>query len=210
MSIGLITVAYGEMYRNLLPEWVNAVNSLSTAPEIISIVTDNLVDATMKAFELEHPFITIQADDTHKHHPQVYANQAIEAIDTTWICRMDVDDKIYPHAFNELEQCETDVYCFGISINGERNLHPQNVTASEILKSSHNLLFAGSPFRREAWKNTMGYQDMLYDDWRFWRDLAETGATFTPSGTIDYEYRWNENSSTFGIDHKMEARRVLT
>lgn len=209
MTVAVVTVAYGEKYRAHLTGWVRSVASLNRPPEEVIIATDDTSDALLQTLELDCIVKIIQVVPTHKHHPQVYANRAIEAAHTEWICRLDVDDRIFPHALDPIDTCEADVLCFGITVNGERSLQPPPVTAAEILACPHNLLFAGSPFRKSAWEKTPGYQDMLYDDWRFWRDLASIGATFTPTGTIDYEYRWSPDSSTFGIDHEKERQRVF-
>ena len=209
MTVAVVTVAYGEKYRAHLKEWAQAVAALVRQPNEVIIATDDTADALLQTLDLECAVKIFQPVPAHRRHPQIYANRAIEYANTEWICRLDVDDRIYPHALNLIDTCETDVLCFGISVNGERNLQPPPVTAAEILACPHNLLFAGSPFRKAAWEKTPGYQDMLYDDWRFWRDLASIEATFTPTGTIDYEYRWSPDSSTYGIDHEKERERVF-
>lgn len=186
MSIGLITVAYGDKYRSFLPEWVRAVNSLNTPPDRVTIVTDDTTDAAMQAADVRSLLTVVRAEGGHRHHPQVYANQAVAVTETEWICKMDVDDLIYPHALDPLPDVDCDVWMFGIRYRGN-DLHPPAVDASTILQSHHNLVFSGSPYRRWLTEKAT-YRDMIYEDWMFWVDCAAQGARFCTSGTIDYEY----------------------
>jgi len=210
-TVAVVTVAVGDRYQALLPQWAQAVAALDRQPDEIIIAADDIPDRIITQLELIlRDFWIVPSGRTWEHHPQVLANDAIAASTADWICRMDVDDLIYPHALTPLDSCRSDVLCFGISINRERHLHPPPVTAGIILNAPHNLLFAGSPFRREAWQATPGYRDMIFDDWAFWRDLAANGCTFTRTGTIDYDYSWTPRSSTFSIEYEKEAQRVLS
>lgn len=186
VSIGLITVAYGPAYRRFLPRWGEAVSRLNTPPDQITVVTDNPVDVLDHLNVVNMPIAVIRARGEHKHHPQVYANQAVEDTDTDWICKMDVDDVIKPHAFDRLHNTPCDVWMFGISYQG-RELHPPAINAQTILASPHNLVFSGSPYRKWLSQGAK-YRDMIYEDWMFWIDCAKQNARFCHSGTIDYEY----------------------
>ena len=209
MSIGVVTVAYGAKCRAFLPRWVEAINSLAVEPDEVTVVTDDLIDATMKTADVNSLVRVIKAEGTHTHHPQVYANQAVEVTSTEWICKMDVDDIIYPHAFDRLGDADCDVWMFGIRYCNQ-SLYAPAVTAEHIMTSPHNLVFSGSPYRR--WLHDEAtYRDMIYEDWMFWIDCAAQGARFCHSNTIDYEYvMHDDNISTRADDAywQSEVRRL--
>jgi hypothetical protein len=187
MSVGIVTVAYGDTYRAFLPEWLEAVNQLTKKPDQITIVTDQI----NKNIALDN-LVWVEAQGIHKIHPQIYVNQAITATDTDWICKMDVDDLIRPHALNNFEKNPCDVYMFGMYHN-KINMYAQKITAQHVIESRHNLVFSGSPFRKWVWKQAP-FLDMIYEDWLFWIEAAKNGATFCQSETIDYEYRTHSNN----------------
>lgn len=188
----MVTVAYGQTYRDFLPRWVEAINSLTTRPDTVTIVTDDMTDAAMQAADVRSALTVVSAKGEHRHHPQVYANQGIEATETDWICKMDVDDLIYPHAFDTLATAECDVWMFGIRYRTQTML-ALSVDSQTILESPHNLVFSGSPYRRWLTEKAH-YRDMIYEDWMFWIDCAAQGARFQPSGTVDYEYVMHEDN----------------
>lgn len=208
VTVGVITVAYGEKYRGFLPEWAAAVAALDRKPDKITVVTDT-VEGLTEARAILPTMRAISSTTPFQHHPQILANEAIAVTRTDWICKLDADDLIFPHALTPLDDWQADVCMFGISVNGERNLIPPPLTAGQVLASPHNLMFAGSPFRRAIWERTPGFQDMIYDDWAFWRACARAGATFHPTGTIDYLYRLHDGNASTGVDHATEARRVF-
>lgn len=194
----MVTVAVGSKYRDFLPRWVTGLNLLVTQPSEVTVVTDDLADAALKASGIRAPLRLMRAEGGHQHHPQVYANQAIKVTETDWICKMDVDDIIYPHAFDRLDQANCDVWMFGIRYR-DRNLHAPAVTAEDILRSPHNLVFSGSPYRKWLTEKAT-YRDMIYEDWMFWIDCAAQEARFCHSNTIDYEYVMHEDNISSRAD----------
>lgn len=199
MSIGIVTVAYGPTYQQFLPEWATAVSALERRPDQITIVGDDISIQTL--YELssilgDYEYLT--SHTVPKHHPQVLINEAINATETEWVCKMDVDDLIFPHALNGVMQSLADVFMFGISV-GNHALLPSPITGPEILQLPHNPVFSGSPFRRWIWEATP-YRDMIYEDWMFWIDAAKNGATFTQSGRIDYAYRLHGSNVSENCD----------
>lgn len=185
MSVAVVCVAYGEKYRAFLPQWCEAVAQLQTQPEQIIIATDDVEDCEVMVDWLPGMSI-VYAETEPLVHPQVCVNDAIRETDTEWVCKMDVDDLIYPHALNAIADCDADVFMFGIRL-GSVNLPARHVTRGDILRTPHNLVFSGSPFRRSFWE-AAPYMDMICEDWRFWVDAARNGARFQASPTIDYEY----------------------
>lgn len=208
MSIGLVAVAYGEKYRAFLPRWMRAVTALETQPDQIMVVTDDIPSALATLGDV-HLSSTIfkQGHGTFHTHPQVLVNEAIQAVRTDWICKMDIDDIIFPHALNALDEArDCDVWMFGIQLSGQW-LPARHVTRADVLRSPHNLVFSGSPFRRWVWERSQ-YRDMICEDWRFWIDAARNGARFRASPTIDYEYVIHDHNITLRVDMAEAERNV--
>jgi hypothetical protein len=210
VTIGIVTVAVGETYQNFLPQWAIAVAHLATPPDQITIVVDHLPEHEVRMLdEILGSWQLLTSTTKWVNNPQILANEAISITDTDWICKLDADDLIYPHALDTIKDCPVDVCMFGINVNGKVNMIPPNVTAQQVLDSPDNLLFAGSPFRKTIWEKTPGFQDIIYDDWAFWRACAKAEATFQPTGTIDYLYRLHENNSSTGVNHAEASAEVF-
>lgn len=211
MSVAVVTVAVGETYQRFLPEWATAVSQLHSQPDEVVIVGDRIPGKVREQIDqLLIDWTWIQGKRPWKHHPQVLANDAIRLTGSDWICKMDVDDVILPHALDPLDSLDCDVLMFGMSINALKHFLVPPMTGKEILDSPVNRIFAGSPFRRWVWEASEGFQDMLYDDWRFWREAARNAARFAPSGTIDYVYRLADHNATNGCQHETEKAKVMT
>ena len=191
MSVALVTVAYGERYRMFLPEWIAAVKQLRTRPDQIIIATDDVEECEALIDWLPGTII-VETLTEPKNHPQVCVNDAIREVETEWVCKMDVDDLIYPHALDRLADCDADVFMFGIRL-GEMNLPAHHATRADILRTPHNLVFSGSPFRHWVWKRAP-YEDMICEDWMFWVNAAYNGARFQASPGIDYQYMIHGNN----------------
>lgn len=199
MTIGVVTVAIGEKYRAFLPRWMRAVTMLERQPERVMIVTDDVPSAIAGLGDVYlSSAVFKQAHGTYTHHPQVLVNEAIASVDTEWVCKMDVDDVIFPHALNNLDRTDADVYMFGIQLAGQW-LPARHTTRADILKTPHNLVFSGSPYRRWVWE-AAPYQDMVCEDWMFWLDAARNGARFQASPDIDYEYVLHGDNITLQVD----------
>lgn len=198
MSIGIATVAYGQTYRDFLPQWRSAVANLHTQPDDILIVTDDAEDARRAIGD--HTAIIVPIKGAHKHHPQKYLDGPVRDLDTDWVCKMDVDDHILPHAFDRLASAQCDVFMFGIRYQG-KNLHAPPVRAQNIIEIPENLVFSGSPYRKWLLSEAT-YRDMIYEDWAFWIDCAKQNARFQSSGTIDYDYVMHGQNISIRADDK--------
>ena len=187
MSVAVVTVAVGDTYQARLPQWARAVAALDRQPDEVIIAVDDLPGRILNELELIlRDFWIVPSDRQWTHHPQVLINDAIAVSESEWICKMDADDLILPHALTPLDDCPADVLMFGIS-HGGQNLQYQDVTAEAILQRQANLVFSGSPFRRHL-SEMNPFRDMIFEDWAFWIGCAEQGATFQHSGTFDYIY----------------------
>jgi len=207
VSVGLVAVAYGDKYRAFLPRWMRAVTMLERQPDRVMIVTDDVPSAISSLGDVYlSSAVFKQAHGTFVNHPQVLVNEAIASVNTEWVCKMDIDDVIFPHALNNLDRTDADVYMFGIQLSGQW-LPARHATRADILKSPHNLVFSGSPFRRWVWEKAH-YRDMVCEDWMFWIDAARNGARFQASPDIDYEYVIHGDNITLRTDMAAAERNV--
>jgi hypothetical protein len=207
MTIGVVSVAYGEKYRAFVPRWMRAITALETKPDKVLIITDDVRDCIDQLGDVHLDSVVFkQAHRTFTRHPQYLVNEAIQDVRTDWICKMDIDDLIYPHALNNLDRCDADVYMFGISYMGQW-LPARPVNAYTILTTMHNLVFSCSPFRRWVWEKSP-YKDILCEDWAFWVDAARNNAKFQPSSTIDYEYVQHGDNISLDADFVAYERLV--
>lgn len=198
-SIAVATVAVGPTYLAYLPRWATAIAELERQPDQIVIVTDHMPDDIKAALdELIPSWMLVISNRIWKHHPQVLINDAISMTSTEWVCKMDADDVLLPHAFNQIDTITSDVLMFGIRTN-EHDLVFVDVTANSILSRQHNYVFSGSPFRRWLWERNH-FRDMIFEDWAFWIGCATQGARFKHSETIDYIYTQHPNQISSTID----------
>ena len=201
VTIGIVTVAVGDSYQRRLPEWAQSVVSLTTQPDDVTIIVDDISSNIEEHVRDLLPRASIVTSNTRwKHHPQILVNEAIENTPTTWICKMDVDDLFLPHALDNVDDSPSDVVCFGITYRGT-NMLGGSPTAEQILQRQANLVFSGSPYRRDLW-DLNRYRDMIFEDWAFWIGCARQGATFQSSQRIDYVYTYHEEQIT---RHAQEA-----
>lgn len=208
-TIGIVTVVVGDQYLSRLPRWAESIAALERQPDDIIIVTNDITSShLMELPEILPAFRVMHSDTKWVHHPQILANDGIRNLNTEWVCKLDADDALLPHAFNALDECEADIYMFGLTINGEYEMVPALVTSEQVLKSTYNPLFAASPFRKSIWERTPGFQDMVYDDWAFWRQAARQHATFAASTRADYVYHLYGENASVKCDHETEQKRV--
>lgn len=205
MSIAVVTVAIGDDYVPFLEPWSEAISRLRRKPDEIVIVTDNVELAELCIHWLPNTSI-IRPTTVPVHHPQVCVNDAIATTTSEWVCKMDVDDLIYPHALDTVESLDADVYMFGMRLN-QVSLPARHVTRMDVIKTPHNLVFSCSPFRRWLWERAP-YEDMIAEDWRFWIDAARNGARFYASPTIDYRYTLHGGNITMRTDTKYWDEQV--
>lgn len=207
MSVGVVAVAYGDTYRAFLPRWMRAMTMLEQKPKQIMVVTDDVPDCIARLGDVYLSSVIFkQAHGTFERHPQYLVNEGIASMNTDWICKMDMDDIIFPHAFNGLHDCLADVYMFGIQLD-EKWLPAHHITAKDVLRSNYNLIFSGSPFRRWVWEK-QGFRDMICEDWMFWIDAAKNGARFQASPNIDYEYVIHGDNITLHTDMEVAENNV--
>lgn len=186
---------------------MRAMTMLEQKPQQVIVVTDDAPDCIARLGDVYLSSVIFkQAHGTFERHPQYLVNEGIASLQTDWVCKMDIDDIIFPHAFNGLHDCLSDVYMFGIQL-GEKWLPAHHVTAKDVLRAQHNVIFSGSPFRRWVWEK-QPYRDMICEDWMFWIDAAKNGARFQASPNIDYEYVIHGDNITLHTDMEVAENNV--
>lgn len=178
MSIAVVTVAIGD-HQRFLDEWLASVGALERTPDEVIVIADG--EFTPSRF-----------------------NEAVERTSTEWVCKLDVDDVIFPHALNRIDEWQADVAIFGVRY-GDNTWQPDG---QFILTVPDNPVSAASPFRRKVWEYGP-YRDMPYWDWVFWIEAANNGFVFDRTGTIDYEHRLHDGQVTANGDHEARAAEVL-
>jgi hypothetical protein len=191
-TIAVVTACVGKNYHFFSSDWIQAVLKLERKPDEVIIATD-LITHDFDAGLIQY----VPAPKKSKSGHWAFAvNEAIAASTADWICKVDVDDIILPHALNGVDSCEADVYCFGIEIDGKsQHANPEN-----ILKQDDPQIFSNSVYRRWVWEANP-YEDMFYEDGVFWYAAAIEGATFAISKTIDYVYGNHSNQTTKRVNH---------
>ena len=191
VTIAVVTACVGKNYHFFSSDWIQAVLKLERKPDEIIIATD-LITYDFDAGLIRY----VPAPKESKSGHWAFAvNEAIAASTADWICKIDVDDTILPHALNEVDSCEADVYCFGIEIDG----NPRYANPENILEQDNPQIFSNSAYRRWVWEKN-SYQDMYCEDALFWYSAAHEGATFAVSQRVDYIYGRHANQVTASLD----------
>jgi len=195
----VVTSAWTVEFQRFLPEWAGHVAMLEHTPGEVIIATGEPVDT----------FVRRRVDDILEVRwvqapvkPSVslpsMVNWAIRCSSSTWVCKVDADDIVLPHAFNMIGSTgarDADILCasYRYGVDGP-DVRVGPVTADMVLASDTNLLASCSPFRRSLWERHW-YRDWVYEDWVFWLECASEGARFLPTGTVDYVYRLHDAQS---------------
>lgn len=198
MTIAVVATCVGTPYHQFLNEWIDAIMALERRPDEVVVSTDLVEEETTLPNGLIR-YIPVTQESKNGHWGSA-VNEAIAMTTSDWICKVDIDDLILPHALNELDSCKADVYSFGLKY-GEQNLYAPYVNAEIILNHrSDPGIFSNSPYRRSVWEANP-YEDIVYGDAVFWYAAAIKNATFAISSNIDYIYRIHDGQVTKRTDH---------
>ena len=187
MTVGIVASVYGSAYHKFVLPGVARISSLNRQPDRVTIAHDGIPakyrDAVAELLEVEW----IYSDLSYNYHPQVNINAAISVTETDWIAKVDIDDLLLPHALDGINDSLADVVNFGYRI-GDTDCPSREVSADYVMLKINNPIGSCSPFRRWIWEANP-FEDVRFDDWRFWIKAARAGATFSATGRTDYIYR---------------------
>lgn len=174
---------------------MQAVNALTVKPDEIVLVTDGVVP---------NFHCTLVSTDKPWNLGDWY-NLGFAVASGDWVVWTGADDRLRPHALDQVPTCQADVLALGLQYNTGQRWLPQQVTADQVLQVSQNLVPCGSPVRRSLWQG-IPFQPQLYpfDDWAFWVGCAAQGATFATTHTIDVDYDYGPGH----IDPPLEPTRT--
>jgi hypothetical protein len=188
VSIGVVVCA-GTGYLDHLPGWWESVQGLTTAPDMVVIVTDDVAAAT--ATVPAGVSCTIVAGSV----PFVFAdwlNAGFAACDTDWVVWCGVDDRYYPHALDGIDGADADVVAYGFRYSTGQVWPAQAFTGTAEDAVARNPVPCGSPVRRWLWQAHPFQAFPPYriggEDWLFWVQAAECGARFAATGREDVLY----------------------
>lgn len=206
MTIGIVASVYGSAYYKFVLPWVARISCLNRQPDRVTIAHDGIPDkyrdAAGELLEVEW----VRSDIAFRLHPQVNVNAAIKITETDWIAKVDIDDLLFAHALDEINDSLADVVNFGYRI-GDTDCPSRVVSAHEVLQKNNNAIGSCSPFRRWIWE-TNPFEDVRFDDWRFWIKAARAGAAFTATGRTDYIYRVHPDQISRRIDLAAAAQEI--
>jgi glycosyltransferase involved in cell wall biosynthesis len=190
-TIAVVASCVNEPYHYFINQWKQSIGKLERRPDEVIIATDLVNEVT-------------QSDDCIlvpiKNKPKsgnwtVAVNDAIAHSQSDWISKIDIDDLILPHALNEIDSCEADVYCFGIEIDGQKRLAEPN----GLLEQPDPKIFSNSVYRRWVWEKNP-YQDIFCEDALFWYLAACENAVFAASTKVDYIYGRHSSQITASLN----------
>lgn len=196
-TIAVVAACIGSTYWGFLPEWAQRVSALNRVPDEVAIVTD-APEHVRAGLDHELPISWVLPQRNWRNHAAYLVNDAIAAIGSEWVAKLDIDDLALPNYLDGVDDADADVWCVGYRINGNDIVIPQ-WDAAAILRASNNLLASCSPFRRWLWA-LAEWPDSVFDDWCFWLHAAYNDARFQTSGAIGYEYRQHPNQTTRRAD----------
>ena len=152
MTIGIVSVFYGEYYQTFLRDWAESIAQLEKKPDHIAIVCDKISSSNKKNLykTLDSSIDIIITKSIPQCHAKILINEAVLQCNTEWICKMDADDRFFPHALNKLDSIDEDVFMFGLLLTQWKNkrlignpiaMYAQHANTEMIKTSSENLVF---------------------------------------------------------------------
>lgn len=203
-------------YGCYLSAWADSIVALKTRPAFVHIFTHGSTeDRTYGAQALE---ILTRAgfNATHEHETALLdfgtaRNRAVALSHTEWVMHLDCDDRIMPHAVDDIIALapDADVISFGYERAGDTKFRPLNKVrlyrsgnGLEIL--NHMAPCSGvSPFKRTLWEQSPYRTDMRGAwDTALWIGFARLGARFRATKRPCFWY-WHHPDSIY-------TRRRLT
>lgn len=206
VTIGVVASVYGQPYYKFVLPWSGRVASLNRLPDQVTIAHDGIPVKYRDAVAEILPVEWVESHVPFTVHPQVNVNTAIAETFTNWVVKVDIDDLLFPHAFDGVEDSPADVMNFGYRVGGT-DCPSRVVSAEEVLEKRSNLIGSCSPFRKWLWELNP-FEDRCYDDWCFWIKAARNRAVFSATRRTDYEYRTHPDQITHRLNHNTAHKEI--
>lgn len=202
-SLAIVTSCTG--YGKYLPEWAESILGLTQKPAMVGIFTHGS-PGDRKAGEAAASRLRTGGLDVRLEHSDALLdlgtarNRAVALSDTEWVMHFDADDKLMPHAVEEIAALAptADVVClgyqrFGNGATGRARLYQTSIGRAVL--TSHAPCSGPSPFRRKLWEQRPYLTDM-HGGWdtALWLGFAWLGARFIPTKRACFWYRQHPDS----------------
>lgn len=198
-TIAVVASCVNEPYHHFIDRWKQSIGKLERQPDEVIIATDLVNEVTQSDDCKLVPIENVPKSGNWT----VAVNDAITHTYSDWICKIDIDDLVLPHALNKIDSCRADIYCFGIEIDGQaRFAEPEG-----LLEQPDPKIFSNSAYRRWVWEKNP-YQDIFCEDALFWYLAAHENATFAASERVDYIYGRHSNQITASLNCNEALKEV--
>jgi hypothetical protein len=183
-DVTVVSCVYGPTFSRFAPRWSEYTTKMAPRPAAVVVASDrpHLVGGA-RVVVLDCPW----------KHPQAwYLNQAVAAAGTEWVWVVDIDDCVRPDGLAGIEDVKSDVWQTGYRTSDGVTYIP-DVGAVE---AEGNRLVGGSAVRVDAFRRVGGFRDVAYQDWDLWRRLRASGASFSFSGRVGFDYMRHPRART--------------
>ena len=183
-STSIISVAWGNQYKVVIPRWWSYIEKIRIKPDEI-VIAHHPDDDTGVQDLLKHKDFNIKLVECYERNYAKMANTAIAATTSEWFIPAGLDDFLYPNAldFQKIVRQDVDI------VLASREVTHDNIFLSETdpnyvkkfrkllgpTNSWHSLsegfedhrVFHNSPVRKSLWDRLGGYPDYIIADWAF-------------------------------------------
>jgi hypothetical protein len=183
-STSLITVAWGNQYKIVIPRWWHYIERIRIKPDEIIIAHHPDDDTGVRELVEQHKDYNIKLVECYERNYAKMANTAIEAVTSEWFIPIGFDDFLYPNAldFQKIVKPDVDIVLASRDVTRDnifvetrekdfkkfnRMLQPTANWASLSKGFEDHRVFHNSPIRKSLWKRLGGYPDYIIADWAF-------------------------------------------
>ena len=168
----VVTVAFGDKYKQFVPSWWESILNLNTKPKEV-IVVHNPQDDTGVA-DLPVKLIPVNSCNFTE-----MTNMGFKEVKTKWTGSLSLDDQYKSDSLEDIKYANNfDIIgCNGINMsNGE-----YNSSNLEAIRDGNNYMLGFSFFTKQIYAKVGGWPNIYWSDWGFWWLCYKSGARFTNS-----------------------------
>ena len=183
-STSLITVAWGNQYKIVIPRWWHYIERIRIKPDEIIIAHHPDDDTGVKELVEQHKDYNIKLVECYERNYAKMANTAIDAVTSEWFIPIGFDDFLYPNAldFQKIVRPDVDIVLASRDVTFDnifvetkeedftkfkKILQPIANWASVSGDFEGYRVFHNSPIRKSLWERLGKYPDYVIADWAF-------------------------------------------
>jgi hypothetical protein len=190
VDVTIITAVYGEGYEHFIDGWVEAIDNLEVKPKQVLVGTDKKRNIKFKQL--------VKDTKNVKWRSPFFWNACAAEVETKWIWVCDIDDRLKPHALNNLAIQDCDIWQVGYQVqNSYETYVPPVMNNQQIFTEPYCFFCCASPIQKSWWEQCH-YPEVAYADWAMWRKSARLGARFGFANEPLYDYRKDFANSMSG------------